>query len=73
MDYVRLTHACSWARSQVKKYRVLCWKTKYGYYEIEAESQEESSRIGDEKLEEGDDMDSVRDTDTGIAGVEEIN
>jgi hypothetical protein len=58
-------------RSGLKKYRVACWRTYYGFYEIEAKSEKEAEAKADERLMQGDEMDGTKDMDSGIADVQE--
>jgi hypothetical protein len=55
-----------------KTYRVACWRTHYGYYDVEANSEKEAETKAYQHLWNGVDMDGRKDMDAGITDTEEL-
>jgi hypothetical protein len=52
------------------KYRAYCWKTQYGFFDVEAPNPKEAERIARQKLWNGEEMDGWNDQDGNIEEVE---
>jgi hypothetical protein len=55
------------------KYRVGCWRTEYGYYDIEAKDEKEATAIANEQLDDGDEFDDVSNRDMGTVNIDLLN
>ena len=55
----------------MKRYRVLCWRTHYGYYDVDAETEKEAKEKVNTLLWNGVEMDGINDADIGIADTQE--
>ena len=56
----------------VRRYRVLCWRTHYGFYDVEAKSEKEAEEKVNQLLWDSKEMDGINDADIGIADTEEL-
>jgi hypothetical protein len=57
---------------QLKKYRVACWRTHYGFYDVEAKNEKEAEAKAPQNLWNGQDLDLWTNTDAGITETEEL-
>jgi len=57
---------------RVKKYRVTCWRTYYGFYDVEAKNEKEAETKAYQYLWNGQDLDERTDMDAGISKTEEV-
>ena len=57
---------------RVKKYRVTCWRTHYGFYDVEAKNEKEAEAKAYQNLWNGQDLDERTDMDAGISKTEEV-
>jgi hypothetical protein len=55
----------------LKTYRVACWRTYHGYYEVEATSEKAAEIKAYQRLWNGEEMDGTKDMDAGIADTQE--
>jgi hypothetical protein len=56
----------------LKKYRVPCWRTHYGYYDVEAKNEKEAEFKAYQNLWNGVEMDGTKDMDAGYTDAEEL-
>ncbi len=56
----------------MKKYRISCWKTYYGYYDLNAEDEKEAKRKANQHLWNEEEMDGITETDVGLTDWEEL-
>jgi hypothetical protein len=57
---------------QLKTYRVACWRTHYGFYDVEAKDELEATTKAYQRLWNGEEMDGRKDMDAGIADTQEL-
>ena len=57
---------------RVKKYRVTCWRTYYGFYDVEAKNEKEAETKAYQNLWNVVDMDERTNMDAGITETEEL-
>ena len=56
----------------LKKYRVACWRTHYGFYDVEAKNEKEAEAKANQYLWNGQDLDLRTNMDVGITETEEL-
>ena len=56
----------------MKKYKIYCWRTYRGIFEVEAKSEKEADLKADEFLLNGGEMDERIPPDVGIWEIEEL-
>jgi hypothetical protein len=60
------------ASVQLKTYRVTCWRTHYGFYDVEAKNEKEAETKAYQNLWNVVDMDGRTNMDAGITETEEL-
>ena len=56
--------------AHLKKYRVLCWRTYYGYYEVEAKNEDEAERKAYQHLWNRVELDGVNNMEADISEIQ---
>ena len=56
----------------MKKFRMHCWRSYYGFYDVEAKNEKEAELKANELLWSGEEMEGIRDQDMGIGDTEKL-